>query len=301
MKKLSFCSMCQPSSLATITLWPRLEIGNSSETPWSRPRTIACQYEINRRLRLLRPALEPGEGEHGEPDHERGDPVLGVVVAEPTRGRGRSRAATAPARPSRSTATTISATPTTTAAAVSRRLFGIELLPRRPAARDDTRRRRYQTERSSSAISAGGRRARVRLRARRAPRPPRRARRARPRGRRGRAAARSRASRASSSTRSTGHRGHRASGTTGGVEAHRRRQADRVHRAVRQPVAAADRLRHRVAEVETVLARAPRPASQRASSSCVRASRSCAVLEHARQPLVDRRRARGAPPRARRG
>ena len=38
----SFWWMSQPRSRGRMTLWPRLEIGNSSEKPWSRPSTIAC-------------------------------------------------------------------------------------------------------------------------------------------------------------------------------------------------------------------------------------------------------------------
>jgi hypothetical protein len=40
-KKLSFWWMSHPSRPGRITEWPRLEIGNSSENPWSRPRMIA--------------------------------------------------------------------------------------------------------------------------------------------------------------------------------------------------------------------------------------------------------------------
>ena len=40
-KYLSFWWMFQPSSRGRITLWPRLETGKSSETPWRSPRTIA--------------------------------------------------------------------------------------------------------------------------------------------------------------------------------------------------------------------------------------------------------------------
>ena len=39
-KNLSFWWMFQPSSRGVTTAWPRLEIGNSSEKPWSRPRTM---------------------------------------------------------------------------------------------------------------------------------------------------------------------------------------------------------------------------------------------------------------------
>ncbi len=41
MKYGSFWWMFQPSSCGRITLWPRLEIGNSSENPCSSPSTIA--------------------------------------------------------------------------------------------------------------------------------------------------------------------------------------------------------------------------------------------------------------------
>src|SRR5919204_1796434 len=81
--------MSQPSRRGRTTLWPRLETGKSSETPWSRPRTTACQYEISaargigsapRVRRALTAGLEPGVDETGEPDKERRDPVLHVVV-----------------------------------------------------------------------------------------------------------------------------------------------------------------------------------------------------------------------------
>src|SRR4051794_32518166 len=38
--------MSQPNTRGATTLWPRLEIGKSSATPWSRPRMIACPYVI---------------------------------------------------------------------------------------------------------------------------------------------------------------------------------------------------------------------------------------------------------------
>src|SRR5919199_2132045 len=82
--------MSQPSSFGAITLWPRLEIGNSSLTPCSRPRTIACPYEIGNEVvsdRRLRPSgarrTEPGEDEAREAEQERGDPVLDVVMVRP--------------------------------------------------------------------------------------------------------------------------------------------------------------------------------------------------------------------------
>ena len=40
-KYWSFWWMSQPSTFGRITLWPRLEIGKSSATPWSNPRMIA--------------------------------------------------------------------------------------------------------------------------------------------------------------------------------------------------------------------------------------------------------------------
>ena len=40
-KNLSFWWMSQPNTRGSTTAWPRLEIGNSSVTPWIRPRTIA--------------------------------------------------------------------------------------------------------------------------------------------------------------------------------------------------------------------------------------------------------------------
>ena len=46
-KKLSFWWMSQPSSPGRITEWPRLEIGKSSEKPWSSPSTMAWKYEIS--------------------------------------------------------------------------------------------------------------------------------------------------------------------------------------------------------------------------------------------------------------
>src|SRR2546421_253983 len=70
----SFWWMFQPRRRGRITLWPRLETGKSSETPWSRPRTTACQYEIRlasgiasapRRRRLLPAGGEPRVDEVG--------------------------------------------------------------------------------------------------------------------------------------------------------------------------------------------------------------------------------------------
>src|SRR5919201_684688 len=81
--------MFQPRRRGRMTLWPRLETGKSSETPWSRPRTTACQYEIRlasgiasapRVSRLLPAGREPRVDEAGEPDEEGRDPVLHVVV-----------------------------------------------------------------------------------------------------------------------------------------------------------------------------------------------------------------------------
>ena len=86
MKNESFWRMCHPRSFGATTLWPRLEIGKSSEKPWSRPRTTACPYEIGTSWRLRGgpgaplARLEPGEDEAREPEQERGDPVLHVVV-----------------------------------------------------------------------------------------------------------------------------------------------------------------------------------------------------------------------------
>ena len=101
--------------------------------------------------------------------------------------------------------------------------------------------------------------------------------------RRSRGAARSRRGAASSSTFAAGSsrapiaspKRAIASGATGRVEAQRRRQRERVHRAVREPVAAAERLRHRVGERRGPRARAPRPHEQAPRRSPVRASRSC--------------------------
>ena len=43
--------MCQPTSRGRITLWPRLETGKSSDTPWSSPSIAAWKYEIGKALR----------------------------------------------------------------------------------------------------------------------------------------------------------------------------------------------------------------------------------------------------------
>src|ERR671930_526954 len=81
--------MFHPRRRGRMTLWPRLEMGKSSDTPWSRPRTTACQYEIRlaigiasapRGRRAVGPRLEPGVDEAREPDKERRDAVLHVVV-----------------------------------------------------------------------------------------------------------------------------------------------------------------------------------------------------------------------------
>ncbi len=37
------CDQPPPIIAGTSTEWPRLEIGNSSVTPWSRPMTMACR------------------------------------------------------------------------------------------------------------------------------------------------------------------------------------------------------------------------------------------------------------------
>ena len=63
---------------------PRLEIGNSSENPWSRPSTTAWAYEISEATITqccFFAGLEPGEDEERQTDEERGDAVLDVVVA----------------------------------------------------------------------------------------------------------------------------------------------------------------------------------------------------------------------------
>src|ERR671925_2084291 len=81
--------MSQPSRRGRTTLCPRLETGKSSETPWSRPRTTACQYEMSAArgigsapgVRGALPAgLEPRVDEAREADEERRDPVLDVMV-----------------------------------------------------------------------------------------------------------------------------------------------------------------------------------------------------------------------------
>src|SRR3954468_21434491 len=80
--------MSQPRSFGMMTLWPRLEIGKSSLKPCSRPSRIACPYEIGKAARLGDRAprarvgrTEPGEDEAREPEEERRDAVLDVVVA----------------------------------------------------------------------------------------------------------------------------------------------------------------------------------------------------------------------------
>ena len=85
MKKSSFWWMSQPSSCGRITLWPRLEIGNSSLNPCSRPSTTAWPYEIGPRESAASgaggaPGLEPGEDEAADAEEQRGDAVLDVVV-----------------------------------------------------------------------------------------------------------------------------------------------------------------------------------------------------------------------------
>ena len=37
--------LSQPNRFGNITVWPRLEIGNSSVTPWSTPSTIAWKVD----------------------------------------------------------------------------------------------------------------------------------------------------------------------------------------------------------------------------------------------------------------
>src|SRR6266852_7256588 len=77
--------MCQPTSRGRMTLWPRLETGKSSETPWSRPSIAAWKYEIGKTLSggalgLTAAGVEPGEDERGQADEERRDAVLRVMV-----------------------------------------------------------------------------------------------------------------------------------------------------------------------------------------------------------------------------
>ena len=238
--------MFQPRSWARITLCPRLEIGKSSDTPCSRPRTIACQYEITRRSSSSSGRTGTRRMRAGEPEHERGDAVLDVVVTRAALVAGEE---------------------------TGQRAGGLGPVDDRNDDQRDPEDDRGHCEpatfrhRNSSLVGPAA----AELYRRAATRPTEAARRSRPAlagprvrpragPRRGRAPSSSRSpsgtpksrsrskppSRASSSTRSTGT-AVIASGTTVGVEAHRRRQAERVHRAVRQAVAAADGLRHRVA------------------------------------------------------
>ena len=120
---------------------------------------------------------------------------------------------------------------------------------------------------------------------------------ARPRGCRGRAAARSRRAaraprRARPDRRVPSASPKRAIASAGDrrVEAERRRQRQRVHRPVRRAVAAAERLRDRVAEREH---RAPSaaPAWQAPRSSSVARLEVAGPLDDPRQPLADQPRA----------
>ena len=61
MKYGSFWWMFQPRSFGRITLWPRLDTGKSSETPWSSPMTSARGYEISAAATITRQAA-PGRG-----------------------------------------------------------------------------------------------------------------------------------------------------------------------------------------------------------------------------------------------
>ena len=86
-KYLSFWWMSQPRSCGRITLWPRLETGKSSETPCSSPEDdrlgVGDQSSEDHAAGCVRfgPGAEPGEHEAGDPEEERRDPVLDVVVA----------------------------------------------------------------------------------------------------------------------------------------------------------------------------------------------------------------------------
>ena len=80
MKKLSFCSMCQPSSFGDDHAVPeardREQLGDALEEAQD------DRLPVRRSpARGPRPGREPGEGEHRETDDERGDPVLRVVMA----------------------------------------------------------------------------------------------------------------------------------------------------------------------------------------------------------------------------
>src|ERR1700745_3610235 len=85
--------MFQPSGLGRRTLWPRLEIGKSSEKPCSSPSTIAWPYVISEGTTMslsvcgggfaARRALAPRDAEQRDADEERREPVLEVMVVRP--------------------------------------------------------------------------------------------------------------------------------------------------------------------------------------------------------------------------
>ncbi len=83
----AFWWMFQPSSCGMMTLWPRLEIGKCSETPWTSPR---AGLEVADRVHLAAslvcaplffgPELNRAKARPRQPDEEGCDPVLDVVV-----------------------------------------------------------------------------------------------------------------------------------------------------------------------------------------------------------------------------
>ena len=86
-KYLSFWWMFQPKRLGRITLWPRLEIGKSSETPWSSPEDDRLRVGDQRGedhaagLRRFGPDWNQAKTRQASAEQEGGDPVLHVVVA----------------------------------------------------------------------------------------------------------------------------------------------------------------------------------------------------------------------------
>ncbi len=65
--------LSQPSHAGSSTEWPRLEIGNSSVTPWSRPITMAWKYVST--VRFPSGGRERAHITHDPSDVVRGQPV----------------------------------------------------------------------------------------------------------------------------------------------------------------------------------------------------------------------------------
>src|SRR5665213_2175567 len=89
-------SWCQPNSVGNRTVWPRLETGKSSVTPWSRPSTIAwnvliglCTADASSRCgptTFTRAIIAHAARPRGAPDTRRAASLWATASIEPKRG-----------------------------------------------------------------------------------------------------------------------------------------------------------------------------------------------------------------------